>query len=355
VAALKLVRGQPFAGTSPRRYAWADVDRQAMISAIVDVAHEVSQRAQRNGDAAMARHAAAVGLLAEPGSEALWRDRLRAEWMAGNPAGIEEMADRLTVLSEELGYSTSCCDVDPRPPSPRTQQQGAEQMPGNVGKGVSSETIRSSSGEASMNPPTGPPSSRRPLLVTLLVLAVLASVVLVAVMVITRDDEAVPDPPPTTAAPSPSVSSSTTTEPATPEEAAIASAETVYREYLRVSDEITTAGNGEVAALGTVAVGEALSQAQVAAQNYQLAGITRVGVVQLAALTPSTVNLGSDPAEVVLDACLDVSETDLIGPDGESVTNPGDPDRLAATAYVRDYPDRGGWLVARIVAEGQPC
>lgn len=102
-AALDLVRGQPFAGTNPRRYGWADIDRQEMISAIVDVAHEVSGRAQRGGDAAIARRAAATGLLAEPGSELLWRDALRAEWLAGNRGGIEELADRLTLLSEELG------------------------------------------------------------------------------------------------------------------------------------------------------------------------------------------------------------------------------------------------------------
>lgn len=101
--ALDLVRGQPFAGTNPRRYGWADIDRQEMISAIVDVAHEVSQRAQSSGDATLARRAAATGLLAEPGSELLWRDALRAEWLAGNRAGIEELADRLTVISEELG------------------------------------------------------------------------------------------------------------------------------------------------------------------------------------------------------------------------------------------------------------
>lgn len=103
LAALHLVRGQPFAGTNANRYAWADIDRQAMIAAIVDVAHEVAQRADSAGDAATARHAAATGLLAEPGSEALWRDSLRAEWLAGDRRGIEQMADRLTRLSEELG------------------------------------------------------------------------------------------------------------------------------------------------------------------------------------------------------------------------------------------------------------
>jgi cytoskeletal protein RodZ len=189
-----------------------------------------------------------------------------------------------------------------------------------------------------------------------LVTVALVAGVLIGFLVITQsDDDVVPAPTPTTTEPSPSATTSTTSQPPSPEEAAIAAAEAVYGDYLRVSDEITTAGDGDVSALETVAIGEALTQAQVAAENYQLAGIRRVGGVELAALTASGVTLTSDPPEVVLDACLDVSETDLIGPDGESVTSPDDPDRLAATAFVREYPERGGWRVARIVAEGQPC
>ena len=102
-AALAMVRGQPFAGTSPSRYGWADDDRAEMISSIVDIAHEVSVRAQRCGDAALARRAAATGLKAEHGSELLWRDALRAEWLAGTRPGMERMADRIWALYEDLG------------------------------------------------------------------------------------------------------------------------------------------------------------------------------------------------------------------------------------------------------------
>ena len=102
-AALALVRGQPFAGVNPRRYAWADIDRQEMISAIVDTAHEAGRRAYRADDAATARRAAATGLLAEPGSELLWRDALRAEWLAGDHGGLEALAERFTRLAEQLG------------------------------------------------------------------------------------------------------------------------------------------------------------------------------------------------------------------------------------------------------------
>lgn len=102
-AALDLVHGKPFAGTNPRRYAWAERDRQDMISAIVDVAHELACRALLDGKAPLARRAAAAGLQADPGAELLWRDALKAEWLAGDLEGLAETADRLTVLTEELG------------------------------------------------------------------------------------------------------------------------------------------------------------------------------------------------------------------------------------------------------------
>jgi nucleoid-associated protein YgaU len=102
-AALDLVRGKPFAGVNPRRYAWAEPDRQEMISAIVDVAHELALRALLDGNAPLARRAAAAGLHADPGAELLWRDALKAEWLAGDLTGLATTADRLSALADELG------------------------------------------------------------------------------------------------------------------------------------------------------------------------------------------------------------------------------------------------------------
>lgn len=102
-AALELVHGRPFAGTNPRRYAWAERDRQDMISAIVDAAHELARRALLEGNAPLARHAAAAGLQTDPGAELLWRDALRADWLAGDLTGLTTTADRLSALADELG------------------------------------------------------------------------------------------------------------------------------------------------------------------------------------------------------------------------------------------------------------
>ncbi|WP_162605746.1 LysM peptidoglycan-binding domain-containing protein [Jiangella aurantiaca] len=103
VAALELVRGQPFTGVNPRRYGWAEHFKQEMISAIVDAAHELAQRALRGGDAHLARKASTIGLQVEPGMELLWRDRIKAEHLAGNRAGIDDAIARMTAISADLG------------------------------------------------------------------------------------------------------------------------------------------------------------------------------------------------------------------------------------------------------------
>jgi hypothetical protein len=74
-----------------------------MISAISDAAHELARRALLDGDATLARQAAAAGLQSDPGAELLWRDALRAEWLAGDLAGLNSTADRLIDLASKLG------------------------------------------------------------------------------------------------------------------------------------------------------------------------------------------------------------------------------------------------------------
>lgn len=102
-AALELVKGQPFAGTKARTYGWADREKQDMIAAISDVAHELACRAQLSGNATLARQAASVGLQADPGNERLWRDTLRADWLAGDLKGLRNTTDRLLDHSSNFG------------------------------------------------------------------------------------------------------------------------------------------------------------------------------------------------------------------------------------------------------------
>ncbi|NEE01168.1 BTAD domain-containing putative transcriptional regulator [Phytoactinopolyspora halotolerans] len=101
--ALGLVRARPFSGVRSRSYAWADMYAQEMIAAIVDAAHELAERALKAGDFRAAQTAAVRGLDIEPGSELLWRDRLKAEVRLGTRASALALIARLRDLADELG------------------------------------------------------------------------------------------------------------------------------------------------------------------------------------------------------------------------------------------------------------
>ena len=94
-AALDLVRGRPFLGVDPATYTWAEADAQEMISAVVDVSHVLSVARCDAGDYRGAQEAAARGLLAEPCSELLYRDAIRAAAAAGDRDEVERLAARL--------------------------------------------------------------------------------------------------------------------------------------------------------------------------------------------------------------------------------------------------------------------
>lgn len=108
-AALGLVRGRPFLGVNPAAYGWAEADIQDMISAIVDVAHALAERALEAGDYRRARWAAARGLAAEPVAEILYRDAIRA----ARAAGDDEDASRLIELARRaIGEVDPDDDID---------------------------------------------------------------------------------------------------------------------------------------------------------------------------------------------------------------------------------------------------
>lgn len=102
-AALGLVRGLPFEGTKDC-YEWAYAEGFAgRVSAVVaDAAHLAAEWAIARGDTGQALWAAAQGLLASPGDEVLFRDRMRAYDAAGNPAGVESVMSELCRVVEAL-------------------------------------------------------------------------------------------------------------------------------------------------------------------------------------------------------------------------------------------------------------
>ncbi|MGW6571886.1 LysM peptidoglycan-binding domain-containing protein [Streptomyces sp. NPDC054945] len=101
--ALALVRGRPFAAIDPQRYAWAEPVVQEMVSAIADVAYELSTRRREAADYAGALWAAHQGLLAAEENELLHRQVFLAYHAAGDVAALREAAARLARINEGLG------------------------------------------------------------------------------------------------------------------------------------------------------------------------------------------------------------------------------------------------------------
>lgn len=101
--ALELVRGAPFTGVR-QGYEWAYAEGliARMELVVADAAHHLAQLALERRDAEVAHWAAGQGLLASPGDEVLYRDRMLACDLSGNPAGVEAVMDELVAVAEAL-------------------------------------------------------------------------------------------------------------------------------------------------------------------------------------------------------------------------------------------------------------
>ena len=69
---------------------------------IADAAHRLAQLYLKAADAQNATWAAMQGLIAAPGDEILYRDRMLACDLAGNPGGVETVMDELCEVVEAL-------------------------------------------------------------------------------------------------------------------------------------------------------------------------------------------------------------------------------------------------------------
>jgi DNA-binding SARP family transcriptional activator len=101
-SALELVRGQPF--QAARGYEWAFSEGlvghcEAMVA---DAAHQLAELYLELNDPISASWAATQGLQASPGNEALYRDRMLAYDLAGNPAGVERVMQELCDVVEAV-------------------------------------------------------------------------------------------------------------------------------------------------------------------------------------------------------------------------------------------------------------
>jgi DNA-binding SARP family transcriptional activator len=100
--AMELVSGLPLSNVPADRYAWSSWIQREMIDAIVEVAHVLASTSYEADDLTTARRAAVRGLQADPVSELLHRDLLRAEHRAGNAAAVRELANRMNSIAASL-------------------------------------------------------------------------------------------------------------------------------------------------------------------------------------------------------------------------------------------------------------
>lgn len=103
VAALDLVKGQPFSDVKDKYYAWAMNElKPMMVAAIADAAHELSTRSLHTGNVRDARKSAAKGCMVEPENEIHWRNAIRAEHMAGDREAIERLITQLELIGQRI-------------------------------------------------------------------------------------------------------------------------------------------------------------------------------------------------------------------------------------------------------------
>ncbi|CAM5534236.1 LysM peptidoglycan-binding domain-containing protein [Leifsonia shinshuensis] len=94
IAAIKLVRGAPFAGCNTRRWwQWISIAQEEMIASVMDAADELARRALAAHDRDQARYAAKIAQAVDPLNEAGWRAEMRAALQAGDMDGFRSIVD----------------------------------------------------------------------------------------------------------------------------------------------------------------------------------------------------------------------------------------------------------------------
>ena len=102
LAAMQLVRGEPFAHAKPRNIAWADELVQQMTQRICDAAHELVARSLASGNTEHARLAARAARAVDPANEAAWRDAMLAEAAAGRRDEVARLVEGLHAYLEDF-------------------------------------------------------------------------------------------------------------------------------------------------------------------------------------------------------------------------------------------------------------
>jgi hypothetical protein len=188
----------------------------------------------------------------------------------------------------------------------------------------------------------------------LAVLAAAGAVVLLGSCTTDGDPGAASTPSNTAPLTAPSPTAEPTPEPTmlSPEEAE-ERAQAAVEAYLALFDDLDADPDTDLAELGQVAHGRALDWATHQITARRMAGHTGVGVQVASDFTVTAVNLDADDSaevdypSVELTACVDISNTDIVDEDGNSVVPADRLDRVLVDYIVWNigWPDDQEWRV----------
>jgi len=100
--AMRMIRGQILEGARGFEWAFASGIVTEAEATVSDAAHRLAQLALADGDGELATWAAMQGLKAVPGSEPLYRDRMEAAHLAGDPSAVDRIVEELCRYLETL-------------------------------------------------------------------------------------------------------------------------------------------------------------------------------------------------------------------------------------------------------------
>lgn len=100
--AVALLRGQAFEGVNGYEWAFTEAIVTEVEATIADAAHRLAQLELARREADAANWAAMQGLKAVPGSEPLFRDRMEAAHLNGDPSTVDRIVDELCRYIETL-------------------------------------------------------------------------------------------------------------------------------------------------------------------------------------------------------------------------------------------------------------
>lgn len=181
------------------------------------------------------------------------------------------------------------------------------------------------------------------------------ALVLAAMAGCTDDGGKSADPPPATSS-SATSSGAASASPTSASGIAVADATSKLTEYFATVDALGQDPTAALDPLESVAISTQLSAERRLLESQHRRGERQVGETAVAELMVQSVNLdNSDPAAgrvptVVIDACWDVSDVDVLDKDGASIVLPDRPDtgwtRYTIANYGFDSDSTGGWRVA---------